>query len=135
MSLGREGAWFAAGGVLGFIVDAGVLQLLVGPADWNPYLARLPSFVLAATFTWWWNRRFTFAARRGHGRTREWSLWVGVMTVGAVLNYAVYAAALATLAPVRAWPWLGVAAGSAVAAVANFAAARTLVFRGRDDNV
>ena len=64
VKLSREITLFAIGGVGGLVVDTGIVQLLVGLANWNPYLARVPSFLLAATFTWWWNRHYTFAARR-----------------------------------------------------------------------
>lgn len=131
MSLRREALLFAVGGVLGFIVDAGIVQALVRGAGWNPYLARVVSFLAAATVTWLWNRRFTFAHRRSHTARAEWARWMGVMAVGALVNYGIYAALVATFPPVRAWPWLGVAAGSAAAALINFCAARSVVFQGQ----
>lgn len=134
MSLRREGLLFAVGGVLGFVIDAAVVQALVSGVDANPYVARVPSFLLAASFTWWWNRRLTFAHRGSLGAGREWLRWMALMTVGALINYGVYAALVAASSSVRAWPWLGVAAGSAVAALVNFSAARGLIFRRRKNN-
>ena len=63
MKIRREIALFAVGGVIGLVIDAGVVQALVGIEGWNPYLARVVSFLLAASVTWWWNRRHTFAER------------------------------------------------------------------------
>ena len=48
---------FAVGGALGFVVDAGISQALVSFGHWSAYLARIVSFLAAATVTWWWNRR------------------------------------------------------------------------------
>jgi putative flippase GtrA len=128
MKLAHELTWFAAGGLLGFIVDAGIVQLLVGLEHWNPYLARIPSFVAAASVTWWWNRSFTFAHRRHLPGGQEWLRWILVMSAGAVLNYGTYALTVALFLTVRHWPALGVAAGSLVAAMLNFSGARTVVF-------
>jgi putative flippase GtrA len=128
VKLAREVVLFAVGGVLGFLVDASIVQVLVREAGLNPYLARIPSFLVAASVTWWWNRHLSFAHRRSADRRREWLRWVVVMSGGAVLNYGIYAALVAMSATVRHWPAVGVAAGSAVAAFVNFLTARKLVF-------
>jgi len=130
MKLRRQLAWFAAGGVIGFVVDAGILHGLVNGMQWNPYAARVLSFLIAASVTWGWNRTFTFAHRRHLRIGAEWSRWVTVMGGGALLNYAIYAVLVACVDMVHQWPVLGVAAGSAVAAVVNFCAARAVVFNG-----
>ncbi len=130
MRLRREIIWFAVGGVIGFLVDAGIVEALVTATHWNPYTARLVSFLTAASVTWWWNRTVTFSHRRRHRASGEWVRWLAVMAVGAGINYGVYALVLALFAIARAWPVLGVAAGSLGAAGCNFAGARTLVFSG-----
>lgn len=129
MKLRRQIAWFALGGVVGFLVDAGIVHVLMHRAGWNPYAARVVSFLVAASVTWGWNRTFTFAHRRHLRAGAEWSRWVAVMGAGAILNYAVYAVLVACVETVHQWPVLGVAAGSAMAAVVNFRAARAVVFR------
>lgn len=129
MRLRREIALFAVGGVIGFMVDAGIVQALVRGAGWNPYGARVLSFLVAASVTWWWNRSLTFAHRRGRRAGDEWLRWMTVMMVGALVNYGLYAGLVGAFELVRAWPALGVAAGSAAAAALNFGGARALVFR------
>lgn len=131
MRLRREIAWFAAGGVLGFLVDAGIVHALVRWAGWGPYTARVVSFVVAASVTWAWNRTFTFAHRRRYAAGQEWSRWMLLMSAGACVNYATYALLVAWLDTVRQWPAIGVAAGSALAAAVNFGAARGMVFSAR----
>jgi len=128
--LRHEFALFLLGGGLGLLIDAAVVQALVRLAGEDPYLARLPSFLLAASFTWWWNRRWTFAGRSsGHAARGEWLRWILLMGLGAVLNYAVYAVALGLFPALLAWPALAVAAGSAAGALVNFALARRVLFR------
>jgi putative flippase GtrA len=128
--LRREAALFALGGLIGLLVDAGAVQALVGWGGWNPYGARVLSFLLAATATWAWNRRRTFAHRAsGRSPAAEWLHWLGLMGLGACVNYAVYAALLLSFEPLTRWPALATAAGSAVAALVNFSTARGVLFR------
>jgi putative flippase GtrA len=130
MTLRDELALFAVGGLIGLLVDAGIVQALVGLLHWNPYAARVLSFLAAATATWWWNRRRTFRHRRsGRPAFAEWLHWMGLMSGGALVNYAVYAACLAAFPESRRWPAAAVAAGSAVAAGVNFLSARLTLFR------
>ena len=131
MKLRREAGLFFVGGVIGFIVDAGVVQALVAFAGWNAYLARLLSFLLAATATWWWNRQYTFAHRAsGRPLHLEWLHWMGLMTAGALINYAAYAIMLISFPALHRWPALAVLVGSAVAALVNFSTARGVLFKG-----
>jgi len=130
VKLSREITLFAIGGVGGLVVDAGIVQLLVQMANWDPYLARVLSFLLAATFTWWWNRRYTFAARdSGRAAHAEWLHWMGLMSLGAVVNYGIYALLLMNFASLHRWPAVAAAAGSVVAALVNFSTARGMLFK------
>ena len=77
---------FAVGGVVGFVVDSGVLYVLIA-FGLNPYAARVPSFLAAATSTWLVNRYWTFADRRGARRSAEWTRYLAAMLAGGVVNY------------------------------------------------
>ena len=130
MKLPREILLFAVGGVVGLIIDGGIVQLLVAVAGWNPYLARVFSFLVAATFTWWWSRHYTFATRQSDRSAHaEWLHWMGLMSVGAVINYGVYVLLLMNFAALHRWPAIGAAGGSAVAAFVNFMLARRMLFK------
>ena len=130
LKLRREIALFAVGGILGLLIDAIVVQWLVSWSGWNPYLARILSFLLAATFTWWWNRNHTFALRSS-GRTAhaEWLHWLGLMAAGALINYGIYVLLLLYFPVLHRWPALAAAASSAVAALVNFSTARGMLFK------
>ncbi len=130
LKISREIGLFAVGGVGGLLIDTGIVQMLVSCWHWNAYLARVPSFLVAATFTWWWNRRYTFAARRsGRKAHAEWLHWMGLMSLGAIINYSVYALLLVNISALHQWPAVPAAAGSAVATLVNFATARGVLFR------
>lgn len=119
---------FCLVGTVGFLIDAATLQGLMA-LGLGPLVARLFSFLLAATGTWLLNRRYTFDSTAPRGLWREWLHYLAVNGVGGGINYFCYAVALLTLETVRAQPVLGVAIGSVVAMVFNYLANKHLVFR------
>ena len=121
---------FCLVGAAGFAIDAGILQVLVIGVQANPYAARLASFVVAASVTWLMNRRYTFAVT--HQPTRnEWLRYIGFMSLGALVNYGVFALYIAFWESARAQPWLGVAVGSVASLGLNFSTSRLLFRKGR----
>lgn len=133
MKLPREIVLFAVSGVLGFLVDAGIVQVLVSLFDANPYVARVVSFLCAATATWAFNRHYTFAGKRRYAKRRdELSRYLVAMVGGFVLNYGTYVIVLWLLPLAHQWPVIGVAAGSAAGAVLNFLTSKFWIFRAHD---
>jgi putative flippase GtrA len=117
---------FAVVGSAGFVIDGGLLYLLVlNGAD--PYLARGISFPPAVTATWYLNRVWTFAVRTGTPR-RQYTRYVAVQIAGALGNYAVYALILLFIHRTAGGAIVAFAAGSAAGLLINFVGARTLVF-------
>ena len=130
MPLRKEILFFAISGVIGFVVDAGIVQFLVREWQVNPYEARLVSFLCAATTTWAFNRKITFAGKGNSGsRRRQLISYLIAMAGGFELNYGAYAACVASFAVVRAWHAIGVAAGSIAGAVVNFLSSKYWIFR------
>lgn len=119
---------FTLVGAAGFVVDAGTLLLATGAFGLGPYLGRVFSYLCAATLTWTFNRRFTFAARK-RAPVPEWFRFLGANAIGGAVNYGVYAAIVAFSAVGAAWPVLGVAAGSVAGLVFNFGVSKFWVFR------
>ena len=64
MKVARQLVLFGVGGTIGFIVNAGVLQLLVSGLAWDRFSGRLISFLCATTTTWLFNRHYTFSGIR-----------------------------------------------------------------------
>lgn len=126
--LRRQLLHFALAGGLGFLVDASLVQGLVGLAGMDPYLARIPAVAAAILTTFAYNRAITFADRRGPRMLAEFGRYVLSCSAGLVANYAAYAAVLAGFPALREWPVAGVAVGALAGMVVNFAAARYFVF-------
>ncbi len=129
MALRRQLVLFAISGALGFAVDAGIVQFLVRELAINPYGARVVSFLAAATTTWGFNRRYTFAGHGGGSRRRELLRYLIAMAGGFALNYGAYAACVLFWPIVREWPAIGVAAGSVAGAALNFLTSKYWIFR------
>lgn len=122
----RQILLFGVAGTLGFLVDAGVVSMLVHGLDWNPYAARTVSFLCAVATTYLFNRHLTFAAtQKRKGQAGRYLL---AMMAGFAVNYGLYAALVHGLELVRAWPVIGVAAGSVAGLALNYLSARFWVF-------
>lgn len=130
----RQFVLFGIAGVLGFLVDAGVVLLTVNGWDWNPYLARLLSFLCAVIVTFSFNRRHTFADSPSQPLWRQAGRYLFAMMGGFVVNYTSYALLVHFVDLVRAIPVIGVAVGSVAGWLVNFASSRFWVFgRGKTD--
>jgi len=130
MAWRKEILFFAVSGIIGFIVDAGIVQFLVREWRVNPYEARLVSFLCAATTTWAFNRKITFKGRGSSGsKRRQLIRYLIAMAGGFALNYGAYAACVASFAVVHEWPAIGVAAGSIAGAMVNFLSSKYWIFR------
>ena len=122
---------FGAVGIAGLAVDLAVLFVLAPLLGW--YAGRVVSFVAAASATWWLNRRFTFSISTGVAASRsdiwrQYGRYIFSMLGGAAINYGVYVLTLHWVHAAFA-PALGVALGSCAGLLANFTAARRLVFK------
>lgn len=125
----RQFLLFGIAGTLGFLVDAGVVSALVHGLDWNPYAARVVSFLCAVATTFAFNRRYTFAASaKNRGQAGRYLI---AMIGGFAVNYGLYAALVHGTELVRAWPVIGVAAGSIAGLAVNYLSARFWVFAGK----
>jgi len=116
---------FGQVGVVGFIANAGIVELmahLVGPV-W----AQVIAFPIAATLTWYLNRRYTFGAsgRKAH---HEWLRYFLSNTLGWGANNASYFILVFHSSVVFEHPAIGVAAGSVAGLSFNFLMSRLFVF-------
>ena len=59
-------AKFCAVGGSGYVVNIAVFALAVEVGDLHHLVAATLAFLVAVTNNFWWNRRWTFAAREGH---------------------------------------------------------------------
>jgi putative flippase GtrA len=118
-------------GVVGFVVDAGLLHLLVSRWNTNLYLARGCSFTCAATATWLMNRRMTFPGEHRHRRRlfAEWLAYFSASLGGGCLNYLVFAIAVRTSPLLHEIPTVAVGLGTLASMTFNFLMYARWVFR------
>lgn len=119
---------FAAVGVVGFIVDAGILVLLVHWIDAAPLPGRIASFVTAATVTYLLNKRFTFQMSERFAVDR-WLIYVATTAIGAGINVGIYHWWISRNGDAVVHLVLGTAIGSLVAMCLNFIISSRIVFR------
>jgi putative flippase GtrA len=120
---------FASVGAIGFVVDAGALFLCLHGLGLGVYSGRLVSYLAAATFTWYLNRRFTFTGSDVSAPGRQWARFVVTNGFGGLVNYGTYSLVVALWPGEPAAPYLGVAAGSIAGLGFNFTASRLFVFK------
>lgn len=118
---------FGIAGTIGFIVDAGLAELMIKGLDANFYLARLLSFLCAVATTYAFNQRYTFANHPK--RTGQKRRYLAAMTAGFCLNYGTYAALGFYYPFFQQWPMLAILAGSFAGLAVNYTSARYWVFR------
>lgn len=121
--------FFILAGGVAFIVDAGLLQVLVGFLSVTPIIARIPSFSLAVFASWLINSKLTFKsdAPRTPKQAKAYAL---SMIIGGFLNWVVYVAALTYLPIPDAWPAIALFPAVAISMIFNYLAMRYWVFKG-----
>jgi len=92
-SLKRQLPSFVAIGAFGYVVDASVTYFCARTLGIDPFLARLPGFVIATIANFALNRAFTFA-HSTEPLFAAFMRYVMVCAVGLAVNYAAYAAGL-----------------------------------------
>lgn len=126
----RQLLWFGAVGLIGLFVDVAILTVLRDPA--GVYIARLASFLGAATTTWILNRRFTFAGRStGMSLPGEYVRYLSLMLGGGLVNLATYSILASQFSQTPLWLGAYVGIGSLLGMVVNFAGASNWLFRQR----
>ncbi|WP_250492654.1 GtrA family protein [Caballeronia sp. GAWG1-1] len=126
--MGSQFLRFAIAGGVGFLVDAGVLYVMLHLGA-GPYLGRVVSFLCAVVATWQINRRITFTPGAHRSILREFYQYLLAMIGGGACNYAAYVLALRLLPAHALTPLAAVAAGSVAGMVVNFVLAKLWVFR------
>lgn len=124
--LRRQVMRFGVVGILGFVVNAGILQLLashIGPV-WGQLLA----FPVAATVTWWMNRKYTFGVSSNRWHV-EWLRYIVANVFGWGVVNGIYFALILNYSPFYDHPWLAVTVGAAAGMFVNFSSSRWLVFK------
>jgi putative flippase GtrA len=116
-------------GVVGLVADTAVLWLLLHGLGMNPYLAKIGSYLAAATVTWLLNRLYTFKSHSHHGLLRQWTVFLVANLAGFTANYATYAICITSIPLFSHYPLLANIPASLAGLVFNFIAAKRWVFK------
>jgi putative flippase GtrA len=128
LSVLRRLPGFVIVGAIGFLVDAGILTALVTGFGAGHYVARAISFTVAVTATWYMNRRWVFDRVTAHKSSREYTSYLVVQVIGAVINLSIYVAVIELVPKLAETPVIPLALGAAVALLFNFGASSRFVF-------
>lgn len=117
---------FGTVGAAGFVVDTAVVYGLRGAI--GIYGAGAAAYVVAASFTWLFNRLWAFRNASRGAAHRQWMMFLATQSAGFVVNRGVFAALVTWSEVCAAYPVLAIASGMAAGMFLNFAAARRYVF-------
>ena len=119
---------FCLVGVFGFVIDGGLLYLLVSN-QYDPYFARAITFPIAVTATWYLNRHWAFGIPGSvPGKGRDYRRYLLVQVAGALGNYLVYALLLIFLNHTAPNALAALAIGALVGLAINYSGSRWWVF-------
>src|ERR1700676_4388240 len=90
VSVARQMLSFSTIGVIGFLVDAGVLYVALF-FGLGLYAGRAVSYLAAVSSTWLLNRRYTFGRTSGNNKLHEWARFAVSQLSGATINLGAYA--------------------------------------------
>ena len=125
---------FGVVGAVGFLIDAGILTLLMTGFGFDHYSARAISFTVAVTFTWYLNRRWVFEKSTASMSGREYSSYLVVQVIGAVINLSVFVAVIEFVPQLANLPVIPLAVGAIAALLFNFSASSRFVFSESQDS-
>ena len=128
ISLLRRLPGFILVGAIGFLIDAGILTALMKSLEFGHYGARAISFTIAVTATWYMNRRWVFERNAVNMSRREYTSYLSVQVIGALINLSVFAAVIEFVPGLARMPVIPLAVGAAVALIFNFGASSRFVF-------
>jgi putative flippase GtrA len=117
---------FGTVGAMGFVVDVSVVYGLRGAL--GLYGAGAAAYLAAATFTWAFNRIWTFRGPHRMAMHRQWAMFLATNLVGFAVNRGLFFALVTWSAFCAAYPVVAIAAGVGAGMFLNFAAARQVVF-------
>jgi putative flippase GtrA len=121
---------FGTVGAMGFVVDVSVVYGLRGVL--GLYGAGAAAYVAAATFTWAFNRAWTFRGPHRLAMHRQWAMFLATNMVGFAVNRGLFFALVTWSAFCAAYPVVAIAAGVGAGMLLNFAVARQVVFARGD---
>ncbi|MEW5424689.1 GtrA family protein [Amorphus sp. 3PC139-8] len=111
---------FLVTGGTGFVVDAGVLSLVMWLTSVGPIWARCVSFPVALLVTWLMNRSWSFGDRQRPRFGAELAGYVGIQVIGFLVNSGIYVVLIAGWIGLTLPPLAALFLGSGTSAFVTF---------------
>lgn len=128
----RQVGWFLVIGSGGFLLDAGVTQILISLLGVPALLARLPAMALAVAFTFVFNRKHTFKAK-DQCLLRGFRRYLVSTALAQSINFLIYSGIMLVLhVDYHHFAFLAVTTGSVCAASLTFILSKYWVFKSHD---
>lgn len=127
--ISRQFLLFSVGGVIGFLIDSGVLLTVLRFTGLGFYWGRVCSYVVAATFTWMFHRLVTFSATSRSRKLGQWMRFLVANAIGALINFGAYVLSVSNFGWMAQHAVAAVAIGSVSGLCFNYFASKTFVFR------
>ena len=119
---------FALVGGMAFLIDAGLLTLLVSALGFGHFSGRAISFGVAVSASWVANRKWVFHRYATANRKKEYLRYLAVQGAGALINFGIYSMTIILIPELGRVPVIPLAIGASVAMLFNFIASNQLVF-------
>ena len=116
---------FSLMGILAFILDGLICQILITIIGLSPNIARVISLFTAMNFSWLMNRKHTFKAFYKK-KFIEWVLFIALISIGNAINYFTFLYSIKILGTSQLNIWASVVAGSLSGLFFNFTSAKFL---------
>jgi putative flippase GtrA len=120
--------YIVVGGV-GFGIDGGVMMALHVQLSCSPMAARLVSFPVAVSVTWFLNRHWTFKRGSVLASARRYGPYLFVQIIGALINLGVFAAAVGWSDFLGYYPLSALAIAALPVLAFTYFASKCLIFR------
>lgn len=130
MIFSRRPFFFGIIGAVGFIADATAFSGLFYVFGFGHYTSRSAAFLLAVSLTWALNRTYTFRATASTNKVREYWRYMGVQTLGALINMVIYGVCIESSRMFYELPVLALMLGSITAMFFNYTGAYRFVYYG-----
>lgn len=122
---------FFVAGLIGFSIDAGILNIGKYVFDLHPIVARIPAFCVAIVVTYFINRHFTFQASDvPHNQSFPRYISANILLQGT--NFAIYSGLVLAFSFLHDWPIIALVIASGTVMVASFLTSRFYVFRDKN---
>ena len=120
---------FCMVGGAGFLVDAGILTLLIQCLEPNIFIARACSFSTAVVVTWLLNRTFVYRRSNRFRKRTEFAKYLLAQICSMSVNYGVFTWMILIYSYFRAQPVIPLAIASVAGLVVTFSLLHYWVYR------